>query len=79
MVFIVVLLVIFVSLNKLKYDTTTVLEAYCNQLGGEYIFYECYHAPLYPSCEKEGIYCDFPDGTSISEKELSKSFNGTMI
>lgn len=78
MVFIIVLLTVMITLFSFKDNYKNILEGYCDNSGGTWTFYECYHSPLSQPCEKEGNYCDYPDGTSESEDEISWRFNSTI-
>lgn len=66
----------FIGFQKMK----EIPEQYCNDIGGQYVYYECQEIPFSNSpCSelKTGYWCNFPDGRSINETEIWRIFNST--
>ena len=78
---VMVLLALTICISVMWNKQVSVFEAYCEDTGGKYYFYECANMPFAePPCSelKTGWWCEYPDGTNLSRGDLERRFNSTI-
>lgn len=85
LVWVIIISLIPITILLALNDSRTIYEYFCEDMGGKVITYECYQSalviygmPYDCSKVKIGRYCVFPDGTEISEGNLTYIFNSTL-